>query len=520
MPIRRAALAVALGLSCGVVSPSSAWGATFAVINTNDSGPGSLRQAILDANAAGGLDVINFNIAGTGVHTISPATDLPIITSPVVIDGYSQPGTSLNTHPTATNAVLRIELVGAGSAPGFNGLEFGCGAIGSTVRGLVINRWFSAGIYAWNCGEVTIQGNFFGTDPTGRIRQSSNNGIMAAGTNVVIGGTQPADRNLISGAYRGVPGSVGLQVFASNSIIQGNLIGTDATGTNSIGNYTGAHVAGDNLTFGGSTPGAGNVISGNLTAGLLVGGGTPVIQGNRIGIGAAANSPLSNDDGIIINGAVGATIGGVGAGEGNVIAYNRLAGIVVSGGGVVNNRIRGNSIHSNRGLGIHLRQFFPDPTPNDPLDADNGGNGLQNFPILTSVTHGAGNTRIQGKFNSKPSTLYTIDFYANPPCSRFRREDLQGETYIGTATVGTDAGGNATIDVTLPVVTPNGVRMSSTATDPSGSTLGVLAAGHLFADAELRTRHGHNGRHRRRHQPVQSDDADCRRRQLHHDVRQ
>ena len=67
------------------------------VTNTNDSGAGSLRQAILDANAAPGVDTITFNIAGTGVRTIQPLTELPVITEAVNIDGYSQPGASANT---------------------------------------------------------------------------------------------------------------------------------------------------------------------------------------------------------------------------------------------------------------------------------------------------------------------------------------------------------------------------------------------------------------------------------------
>jgi len=67
----------------------SAWANTYTVTNTNDSGTGSLRQAILDANANAGLDNITFNIPGSGPHTIAPLTVLPNITSPVVIDGYT-----------------------------------------------------------------------------------------------------------------------------------------------------------------------------------------------------------------------------------------------------------------------------------------------------------------------------------------------------------------------------------------------------------------------------------------------
>ncbi len=64
------------------------------VTTTDDSGPGSLRQAILDANANPGTDTITFNIPGAGPHTIAPLTALPEITDPVIIDGTTQPGAS------------------------------------------------------------------------------------------------------------------------------------------------------------------------------------------------------------------------------------------------------------------------------------------------------------------------------------------------------------------------------------------------------------------------------------------
>ncbi len=95
--------------------------ATFTVTNTNDSGPGSLRQAIVDANANAGADTIAFNIPGAGVHTIAPATNFDTILEAVVIDGYTQPGASVNTDPVGTNAVLLIELDGSAMAGGDSG---------------------------------------------------------------------------------------------------------------------------------------------------------------------------------------------------------------------------------------------------------------------------------------------------------------------------------------------------------------------------------------------------------------
>jgi len=92
---------------------------TFTVTNTNDSGAGSLRQAILDANATTGADLINFNIAGTDVHTIAPASELPKITGPVTINGYTQPGAHPNTRAVGSDAVLKIEISGFGGGPGW-----------------------------------------------------------------------------------------------------------------------------------------------------------------------------------------------------------------------------------------------------------------------------------------------------------------------------------------------------------------------------------------------------------------
>src|SRR5437879_1051424 len=74
-------------------------GATLTVTNSNDSGTGSLRQAILDANNNFGLDTIVFDIPGTNVHTIVLATPLPSIADPAVIDGTTQSGFTTNNKP-------------------------------------------------------------------------------------------------------------------------------------------------------------------------------------------------------------------------------------------------------------------------------------------------------------------------------------------------------------------------------------------------------------------------------------
>jgi len=122
---------------------ATAWN-KFIVTNTNDAGPGSLRQAILDANARTGTDTIAFDISGAGPHTIRPTSALPQIIDPVVIDGYTQPGARPNNNRPGLgkNAVLKIELDGSNASA--SGIVI-TGA-NSTVRGLVINRFNPTGI--------------------------------------------------------------------------------------------------------------------------------------------------------------------------------------------------------------------------------------------------------------------------------------------------------------------------------------------------------------------------------------
>src|SRR5437879_8054488 len=106
-----------LGLLIGLPAAQAAPPATFTVTTTNDTGAGSLRQAITDANATDGVDTIQFAITDppAGVRTITPASPLPFITTPVIIDGYTQAGSSPNTNtmPKGFSGTLLIEISGA-----------------------------------------------------------------------------------------------------------------------------------------------------------------------------------------------------------------------------------------------------------------------------------------------------------------------------------------------------------------------------------------------------------------------
>ena len=224
-----------------LLTPLSLAAATFTVTNANDSGAGSLRQAILDANANFGDDVIEFNIPGSGVHTIVLASALPAITQPVTIDGYTQPGSSPNTNPVGQglNTVLRIEITrnGAGPDPCLTVNAGNSNFLAMIIQGLVINACGGAGILVGTGGDgAYIIGNFIGTDPTGTLPSGSPDqgvhiqGETGAVIGVVVGGSTAVARNLISG-------NDGEGVFAGGAdgtVIAGNLIGTDAAGTAAV----------------------------------------------------------------------------------------------------------------------------------------------------------------------------------------------------------------------------------------------------------------------------------------------
>jgi hypothetical protein len=153
--------------SAHVTAVSTVPGTTYTVVNTNDSGAGSLRQAILDANAnisAG--DTIDFAITNLST-TISPSSALPDITDPVTIDGYTQPGAAVNTSATTFNGAVLVRIAGASAGSGANGLTIAIGD--NTVRGLIITGFIGAGdgIEISGGGNNVIEGCLIGIDAAG-----------------------------------------------------------------------------------------------------------------------------------------------------------------------------------------------------------------------------------------------------------------------------------------------------------------------------------------------------------------
>ncbi len=330
----------------------------FNVTNTNDSGAGSLRQAILDANAQSGLDYISFNIPGGGLKTIAPLTVLPSIGGDTVIDAYSQPGAVVNTLGVGTNAALLIELSGV-NVPGTGGFESGLVAASGnvTISGFIINRWADYGIMVTTpTNGSTITGNWIGTDSTGNSAPTNTQtGVFIENAPFIsVGSALSRGRNLISGNN-----GYGVHVSGSSStptFIQGNYIGTKAAGDAALGNgLDGVRVESGGNFIGGSGDGPGNVISGNAKAGIVIIGASATgntIQGNLIGTNASGTAAVSNNDrGIKLVSSSATTIGGSFGGAGNVISGN-LAGAFQGEGILVdasnNNFIQGNFIGTNK----------------------------------------------------------------------------------------------------------------------------------------------------------------------------
>ena len=312
--------------------------ADFIVTSTGDSGAGSLRQAILDANANPGPDTITFNISGATPHTVSPSSALPAIIDPVIIDGTTQPGYS---------GVPVVGLVGT-SAGTASGLVLQTSD--SEVRALFINRFSGSGIQIQNGSRNVVAGCFLGTSPSGtsKLANVAAGVVISAGRNNRIGGTNSADRNILSGNQTGL-WIAGLS--ATGNVVQGNFIGTDVTGTAALGNANNGVLLGSpGNIIGGTEAGARNLISGNGQSGVYLNdafASNNWVCGNYIGTKSNGTAALSNvKDGVTVYGASRNLIGGSAPGAGNVISGNTERGIYMfpSSFAVSGNRVEGNLI--------------------------------------------------------------------------------------------------------------------------------------------------------------------------------
>jgi hypothetical protein len=496
-----------------VIFSVGAQAATFTVTNTNDAGPGSLRQAILDANALAGTDTIAFNIPGAGPHSIRLSSSLPGISGRVTIDGYTQPGSAFNTAEFGTNATLQIEVRPA-TAYDLNvrGLELLNGSSGSTIRGLAINRFvFHQIMTGAAASNSLITGNFIGTAIDGITRFDAPVNILQYGVALYgdggrVGGTSRSSRNLISGLN-----GVGILVnqAVGPATIEGNLVGTTRSGFTALPNITGIEIGsstgtqGSDVRIGGANIGTltpRNVISGNLTFGINIRSGDDHrILGNLIGLNADGTALLPNGShGIRIAGGRGHDIGVRGdANAANTISGNGGAGVFLTG--PANNAegpqevlITTNRIFDNAGLAIDLAPAnTPGVTLNDIGDLDQGPNTVINFPSSLSASwdSSTGETVLGATLDAEPAQAYLVDFYSVPDC------DADGHggssTFLGRASGTTTASGVAAITLRIPErlsdghVTATALRASDLATSEFARC--VVVAGLLSDGFEAAT---------------------------------
>jgi CSLREA domain-containing protein len=389
------------------IPTQSALAASFVVNTTSDTNDGTCNTTHCSLREA----IIAAN-ANAGADTISFAigtgvqTIKPTSLLPNITGGVTIDGT---TQPGFTNAPL-IEIDGT-NAGNQNGLAFYRGSSNSSVRGLIINRFKFAAIIIESANDIRITGNYLGTDVTGTVAaglgQSATASItISNSSNITIGGTSTSDRNIISGGN-----GHGIGIFDGGGIvIQGNYIGTDVTGTVPLGNgSSGIYIWGGynttGVNIGGSAPGAGNIIRNNGLQGVSVG---------------TSNNPI---------------------------------------------HVRGNQISNNVGLGIDL---YPDGVnTNDAGDVDTKWNSGQNFPVITSALHYGATTKIAGTLNSTASATFQLDFYSQAACDASGYGE--GETYLGSTSVTTNASGNAvfTFDASSVAV---GQIITATATNAANET--------------------------------------------------
>jgi CSLREA domain-containing protein len=323
------------------------------------------------------------------------------------------------------------------------------------------------GIDIFNVNSAIIQGNYIGTNIVGTVAIPNGVGISVSSLNPNIGGTVVGARNLISGNSGN-----GIELNCGGNRVQGNYIGTDVTGKLDLGNVgSGILVRANANIIGGNVANARNVISGNNGTGVSITSSGNLISGNTIGTTADGKGALGNSgNGISVGGDVSTNnvIGGTAAGAANVIAHNALDGINLGfTASASNTRLLNNQIYNNGGVGIDLDvSGSGGVTLNDANDTDNGPNSGQNFPVLNDVVS-SGGIRILGTLDTNPG-VYRLEFFANPTCDASGHGE--GQQFIGRVTLETDASGDLEFDVTLPGRVAAGWVVTATATSASGNT--------------------------------------------------
>jgi hypothetical protein len=482
------------------------------IYTSDDTTPGTLRAAIAAANANPGTTTIRFAIGCP--NTIALSSPLPDIVKPMVIDGYSQAGSSPNTSVDGFNATNCVTLAGNAEPAATHALRVPSSAsndVALTVKGLRLIGFTGAALRLIGGSGHLVQGNQFGAGDVPLLANVTN--IQVSGTTQAqIGGPAPADRNAIGWAYgtSGMDGTGVLVTASGQPTIQNNLIGLKPDGTTPAPNRVGIWLANFDGAFVFD-----NIIAANRSHGITLKGalGIPVshsvIARNWIGrTPSASRAALGNGGtGIYLAAGDDNAIGdsGFGINVGNAIENNNYGGVWINGGvgnSVRNNRIAFNDAEGNPAalatgslvarpdsmyvLNLDLGNNGADP--NDPGDTDDGANHLQNSPVILAAS--PAQTRpgtLSGQLWTQPGT-YAIDVYqaAGLSClSDGRGPDLGQRIGTGVVSVAS-AAAPTTFTLSLPDgYDTNHAWLTATATNLGTNDTSEAASCFDASDADL-----------------------------------
>ena len=488
-----------------IQSPNNIVGGVFA-------GDTSFRQNLISGNTADGVllsgsratgNQITGNRVGTDVNGQFALGNLHGVTiasaSNNVIGGAATGAGNLisgNAGPQSITGI-GVYVYGASSGNVISGNEIGTNLAGS---GFIYNTY---GIYLSTLGGATstdavsgltigttgagggnlisgngvgiggnlqsslIAGNLIGTDRTGTKAIGNGSGIFIGTTNTTIGGTTVATRNIIASSGLISSGGVGISLTGDTNKVLGNYIGTDAAGTKSLPNQVGLALHTSNSVIGGTTAGAGNLIAGNLGSGITLDNrGNNQILGNRIGTDPTGAALGNGANGISV--ALTALTDPT-----QTLALNDTIGGTAAGAAniITDNTGAGVALTANgviySGLSIRGNEI----SANGKLGISLGGTPSVPNPgtlTLTSSTSTTANSTVQGVLGGLPGQTYQVDVYNNLAADPSGHGE--GRTYVGTIAVVIGPGGLSTFSQTFP--TPLGANpiLTATATDLLGTT--------------------------------------------------
>lgn len=455
-------------------------GSKFFVINSDDSGFGSLRQAVEGANSNEDASIIRFNIPNGCSSRIVLNSELPALTAPLWVDGYSQLGSAPNDVETSFNAQLCATVVAGpfGFAHAFRTASTGAPM---RIEGIAFGGFGAAAgnnavLAIGNVSESVVRGNQFGGDSGFGLLAPNNLDVSISGSskNVQVGGTAFSDRNLFGNALIGINIELGSAVRGNQ--VLGNWFGLERDG------FTDASSAGALYIEGSDTLIRNNRFAYNDVAITIE---SSFAERNRIQnnvFGAAGNNtsaPLHSA--VSVQGGQNNVIGAIDdqASGGNVILD--CSGPAIEVGNTTPataTRIRRNLIKNSLG-NMDIDLAGAGPTANDPGDIDAGPNLTMNHPVISSVDDAGGVVLVTGTIDTQPGSVL-IDFYASNRCNANGRGEAAG--HLGSVVTS-----NGSFELAIPLTIENFTPyISTTATDANGNTSEVspcLRAPPLFVSS-------------------------------------